>query len=298
MWRRWNSKSGLVHDAAHAGVATVVGAVALCLAAPATALEWKSPRGTKPAPVAEQPTVTAERMPTPAPRQAVATRTSAESRIAEPNVGHSERLELSNGAELVWVTDQTQAEQTPSEQREAAQSTSAKPQSQPKRTGARTASLDTASALHNKALNTRTEKAAETSTSAANLGTKSNQCRPAANACCSTVSNGGKACAPGQAGGSDCCSSGHCGDGCGSLGGCGRLGCRGCGLCRRGDYMDRYANCSCDGSYKFPVPPLYTYHWPGMYSHQLMTDYHSPWRFPPLRPFTDEPTDEQLAPVE
>jgi hypothetical protein len=47
-------------------------------------------------------------------------------------------------------------------------------------------------------------------------------------------------------------------------------------------------NCSCNGSYKFPVPPLYTYHWPGMYSQQLMTDYQSPWRFPPLKPYTDE----------
>jgi hypothetical protein len=25
-----------------------------------------------------------------------------------------------------------------------------------------------------------------------------------------------------------------------------------------------------------------------MYSAQLMTDYHSPWRFPPLKPYTDE----------
>jgi hypothetical protein len=47
-------------------------------------------------------------------------------------------------------------------------------------------------------------------------------------------------------------------------------------------------NCGCNGSYKFPVPPLYTYHWPGMYSAQLMTDYHSPWRFPPLKPYVDE----------
>lgn len=47
-------------------------------------------------------------------------------------------------------------------------------------------------------------------------------------------------------------------------------------------------NCGCNGSYKYPVPPLYTYHWPGMYSAQLMTDYHSPWRFPPLKPYTNE----------
>ena len=52
--------------------------------------------------------------------------------------------------------------------------------------------------------------------------------------------------------------------------------------------MDPAFNCGCNGSYKFPVPPLYTYHWPGMFSHQLMTDYHSPWRFPAIRPYRDE----------
>ena len=50
-----------------------------------------------------------------------------------------------------------------------------------------------------------------------------------------------------------------------------------------------WGNCNCNGSYKFPVPPLYTYQWPGRYSQQLMTDYQSPWRFPPLRPYVDEP---------
>jgi hypothetical protein len=47
-------------------------------------------------------------------------------------------------------------------------------------------------------------------------------------------------------------------------------------------------NCGCNGSYKHPVPPLYTYHWPGMYSAERMTDYVSPWRFPPLKPYADE----------
>lgn len=47
-------------------------------------------------------------------------------------------------------------------------------------------------------------------------------------------------------------------------------------------------NCGCNGSYKFPVPPLYTYHWPGMWSQQLMTDYHSPWRFPAIKAYVDE----------
>lgn len=83
---------------------------------------------------------------------------------------------------------------------------------------------------------------------------------------------------------------GHCGDdpcddGCG----------HGCGLGRhwgrRGakyEGLDAAFNCGCNGSYKFPVPPLYTYHWPGMYQQNLMTDYHSPWRFPPLKPYVDE----------
>ena len=47
-------------------------------------------------------------------------------------------------------------------------------------------------------------------------------------------------------------------------------------------------NCGCNGSYKFPVPPLYTYHWVGLYSHQLMTDYQSPWRFAPIKPFAED----------
>ena len=54
-------------------------------------------------------------------------------------------------------------------------------------------------------------------------------------------------------------------------------------------------NCGCNGSYKFPVPPLYTYHWPGMYQAVLMTDYHSPWRFPPLKPYVDEVPPEALG---
>jgi hypothetical protein len=60
--------------------------------------------------------------------------------------------------------------------------------------------------------------------------------------------------------------------------------CRNCCACNQ----ESWNNCNCNGSYKFPVPPLYTYHWPGLYSAELMTDYHSPWRFPPLKPYTDE----------
>jgi hypothetical protein len=77
----------------------------------------------------------------------------------------------------------------------------------------------------------------------------------------------------------DFAAAGGC-DVCGN-GGAGRRGARYEGL-------DPYFNCGCNGSYKFPVPPLYTYHWPGLYSAQLMTDYHSPWRFPPLKPYVDE----------
>lgn len=72
----------------------------------------------------------------------------------------------------------------------------------------------------------------------------------------------------------------------------GRGGCRG-DKCKghHKKYLegkDRGFNCGCNGSYNYPVPPLYTYHWPGMYKAERMTDYHSPWRFPPLKPFTDE----------
>ncbi|MBC7855135.1 MAG: hypothetical protein IAF94_17020 [Pirellulaceae bacterium] len=73
---------------------------------------------------------------------------------------------------------------------------------------------------------------------------------------------------------------------CGRGNGCGRLGHKcGCPI----DGLDRYANCGCNGSYNYPVPPLYTYHWPGMYKQVRMTDYHSPWRFPPLKRYEDEP---------
>ena len=72
--------------------------------------------------------------------------------------------------------------------------------------------------------------------------------------------------------------------GCGN--GCGLLGHKcGCPI----DGLDRFANCGCNGSYNYPVPPLYTYHWPGMYKQVRMTDYHSPWRFPPLKRYEDEP---------
>jgi hypothetical protein len=75
----------------------------------------------------------------------------------------------------------------------------------------------------------------------------------------------------------DCC---EC-DPCGGYGGFGhgRHGGHGHGHHHHQVYEGQQAhfNCGCNGSYKFPVPPLYTYHWPGMYQATLMTDYHSPW---------------------
>ena len=86
--------------------------------------------------------------------------------------------------------------------------------------------------------------------------------------------------------------------------GCGCTSCghgfgHGCSWHRRPwryEGLDPCFNCGCGGSYKFPVPPLYTYHWPGMYSAQLMTEYRSPWRFPPLRPF-EEPAPVEVTPA-
>jgi hypothetical protein len=82
------------------------------------------------------------------------------------------------------------------------------------------------------------------------------------------------ACCPrtrGACGGPADCQRGFCGHGCGH-----RLTAKkaavGC------------FNCQCRGSYKFPVPPQYTYHWPGMYAQQTMTEHNSPYRFPPLNP--------------
>lgn len=74
----------------------------------------------------------------------------------------------------------------------------------------------------------------------------------------------------------------------------------GCGLNRRYDGLDLRFNCGCQGSYNYPVPPQFTYHWPGStYKQVLMTDYHSPWRFPPIKPYTDEvllPRGAELEP--
>lgn len=82
----------------------------------------------------------------------------------------------------------------------------------------------------------------------------------------------------------DACSESACSPG--PANGC---GCPLCALQKLGQcYGARRAaigafNCQCRGSYKFPAPPQYTYHWPGMYSQQTMTEYASPFRFPPLK---------------
>ena len=66
-----------------------------------------------------------------------------------------------------------------------------------------------------------------------------------------------------------------------------------------GHYVTRYGacvasqNCICSGSYKFPVPPQYTYLWPGMYSQKTMTEYRSPWRYLPLVPPREDPQTPQ-----
>ena len=81
--------------------------------------------------------------------------------------------------------------------------------------------------------------------------------------------------------------------GCG-LRGCGRQNCGHVKHRLNYEGLDRSFNCGCSGSYKFPVPPQNTYFWPGStYSMDLMTNYHSPWRFPPLKPYTEE----TLAPL-
>ena len=69
--------------------------------------------------------------------------------------------------------------------------------------------------------------------------------------------------------------------------------CRPC--CGREPHRSRVArigdfNCGCRGSYKFPVPSQYTYHWPGLYAQQTMTEYTSPWRFPGLEPYDGDST--------
>lgn len=91
--------------------------------------------------------------------------------------------------------------------------------------------------------------------------------------------------------------SGACGEKCGcdsSMTGC--HSCRRCGHHKKYiEGLDRGFNCGCNGSYNYPVPPLYTYHWPGMFSQKRMTDYHSPYRFPAIKPYRDETNFPEAA---
>ncbi|MHC4177480.1 MAG: hypothetical protein ACYSWU_08235 [Planctomycetota bacterium] len=77
-----------------------------------------------------------------------------------------------------------------------------------------------------------------------------------------------------------CCAWNRCGRGCALGSRCWMGLCHGRRVAEAGHF-----NCGCRGSYKFPVPPQYTYHWPGLYAQQSMTEYTSPWRFPPLEPY-------------
>jgi hypothetical protein len=92
----------------------------------------------------------------------------------------------------------------------------------------------------------------------------------------------------------DCCEPNYCGS-CDSCGGGWLDQGRHHGHHKYYEGRTAHFNCGCNGSYKYPVPPLSTYHWPGMWSHQLMTDYHSPWRFPPLKPYVDEPLPIEMG---
>ena len=35
-----------------------------------------------------------------------------------------------------------------------------------------------------------------------------------------------------------------------------------------------------------------------MYSHERMTDYHSPWRFPPIKPWTEEAPYQRVTGID
>lgn len=61
-----------------------------------------------------------------------------------------------------------------------------------------------------------------------------------------------------------------------------------CPACGRPRHVHKDAaiagfNCGCRGSYKFPVPPRFTFHWPGMYAQQTMTGHWSPYFYPSLK---------------
>lgn len=92
--------------------------------------------------------------------------------------------------------------------------------------------------------------------------------------------------------------SGACCEGCKDKCGHCRSRCRRCrALGWRHITATTQFNCCCRGSYKFPVLPQYTYHWPGMFSAQTMTEYVSPYRFPLLTPLEEMQWNEVPAPM-
>lgn len=96
-----------------------------------------------------------------------------------------------------------------------------------------------------------------------------------------------KSASKGACGKGAACQGAACGDCHGVIG---RIKCKLCKHHLTYEGQDPWANCGCNGSYNYPVPPQYTYHWRGMAKQHLMTDYVSPWRFPPIKPFQDEDT--------
>lgn len=57
---------------------------------------------------------------------------------------------------------------------------------------------------------------------------------------------------------------------------------QGCGMgSRRGplsESFSKYYNCRYHGSYNYPVPPQFTYFWPGIYKQKSIADYQSVYR--------------------
>lgn len=86
-----------------------------------------------------------------------------------------------------------------------------------------------------------------------------------------------------------CCD--PCAGTCGASHECTCFGCGCCDHCVAKIAAIGYFNCKCRGSYNYPVPPLYTYHWPGMYSLKSIPAYNSPYRYPPL----ELPAEETLG---
>ena len=66
------------------------------------------------------------------------------------------------------------------------------------------------------------------------------------------------------------------------------------GLCQRWN-QDAGFNCGCNGSCNLPLSRRFIPITGRTYSQVLMTDYHSPWRFPAIKPYVDEVPPEALG---